>query len=78
MNNLDYIKYDEMSVMQQGIYKDKCKDLLENIDVLYGTTVEGQTAIRKLEECYMWIGKAVRNAQIARGGSVLQEDRANI
>lgn len=26
-------------------------------------------AITKLEECYMWIGKGLRDKQVARGGS---------
>jgi hypothetical protein len=35
-------------------------------------------AITKLEECYMWIGKAIRDDQIARSGSApLQEERIN-
>lgn len=35
-----------------------------------------QRAIEKLEECYMWIGKAIRDDQIRRNGSApLQEAR---
>lgn len=33
-------------------------------------------AVTKLEECYMWIGKAIRDEQIARNGSAeLMEER---
>ena len=35
-------------------------------------------ALTKLEECYMWIGKAIRDAQMKRnGGAELQEERKN-
>ena len=35
-------------------------------------------ALTKLEECYMWIGKAIRDDQIERNGSAeLQEERTN-
>lgn len=32
------------------------------------TVLTKSLAITKLEECYMWIGKAIRDEQIARGG----------
>lgn len=68
--------------------QDSAKKLVASLDTFIGGIGYAQTtlskecarakalALTKLEECYMWIGKALRDDQIARIGSApLQEDR---
>ena len=64
-NRFDYIKYDDMSLLQQGLFKEKITALEEDITKVF-TGRSGSIALTKLEECYMWIGKAIRDEQIAR------------
>lgn len=67
MSRFDYIKYDELSQDQQRILKDKFEALELEIDLL--PLGRGKaTAITKLEEAYMWVGKAIRDYQIVRTG----------
>lgn len=90
----DYVKYDEISIGQQAVLKQTCQELERQISNLGRTLekeVPGElkehvnsfyrsraTAITKLEECYAWVGKAIRDEQIVRNGSTpLQEERVN-
>lgn len=52
----DYVRYDEQSVA-----------LEQAIQTLPGSA-ERTLAERALEVTYMWVGKAIRDAQIKRGG----------
>jgi hypothetical protein len=68
MKRLDYVKYDEQSIANQELFKRHCEKLVFAIEMLN----EGRAkslALTKLEECYMWIGKALRDSQIERNGS---------
>lgn len=85
MSRFDYVKYDARAMDDQATAKNRVTDLetfIEGIGYAQGTLSKEcarakALAITKLEECYMWIGKAVRDDQIARNGSApLQEDRA--
>lgn len=77
MSRFDYVKYDETAVIDQGRAKMHCSDLEQYILRL----PQGRAtalALTKLEEVYMWIGKAIRDDQIKRNGSAeLQEERNN-
>lgn len=87
MSRFDYVKYDNASVVDQEEAKAKVidlEDLIESIGTQeYDPALQGREvarakalAITKLEECYMWIGKAIRDNQIARNGEAeLQEER---
>ena len=63
----DYIKYDEKSILEQEVAKRFCSDIESLIKEL-GPGREQSIAITKLEEVYMWVGKAIRNRQIERLG----------
>jgi hypothetical protein len=68
IGRFDYVRYDlDHSVMQQQ-FKDRVLELEAKIEELPGGRAKS-LALTKLEECYMWIGKAVRDHQIEHGGS---------
>lgn len=79
MSRFDYVKYDNDSAEVQAEFKRRCQYLEEYIDLQLTVPSRARAiAINKLEECYMWIGKGIRDAQIARNGSAeLQEERKN-
>ena len=61
-----YVKYDEQSQAQQ----EELKDLFEEIESVVNDlpdSREKSLCLTALEEAYMWTGKAIRDAQIARG-----------
>lgn len=91
MSRFDYVKYDDTAVLLQNHFKAMCEQLEASINsignrpmayvdpVKVGALGRSKAmAFTKLEELYMWIGKAVRDDQIIRNGSAeLQEERKN-
>ena len=78
MSRFDYVKYDEKAI----VYQDNFKQLVSNLEYMIDGNLKSPRAkalaITKLEEVYMWIGKAIRDDQIERNGSAeLQEERKN-
>jgi len=73
----DYVRYDEQAMKTQAVLKEKHAELEKLIEEL--PPGRGQAlALTKLEECYMWVGKAIRDDQVKRNGSApLQEQRGN-
>ncbi len=66
MSRFDYVKYDEQAEGQQAFYKEQFYAL----DLAVSSLEEGRAkslAITKLEEAYMWVGKALRDEQLKRG-----------
>lgn len=79
-SRFDYVKYDETAVAVQNDAKAKFQGIEDLIDSVLEKSAGRARALAhtKLEECYMWIGKAIRDAQIERNGSAeLQESRKN-
>lgn len=77
-SRFDYIKYDEIAQTQQNT----AKQLVQGIEAFvnsFGNTRSASLALTKLEETYMWVGKLIRDQQIARSVNVkpveLQEER---
>jgi hypothetical protein len=62
----NYVKYDEVSAKKQ----EKLKELFEEVEMYVINTLNGGRAkslvLTKLEEAYMWTGKAIRDEQIDR------------
>ena len=78
MSRFDYVKYDEQAVQIQNNFKDDVTQIETHIKMQLKSPRAVALALTKLEECYMWIGKAIRDDQIARNGSAeLQEERTN-
>lgn len=65
----DYVKYDERSMNAQEKFKQKCETLESMIELLLESPRAKSLALTKLEEFYMWVGKAIRDDQIKRGGN---------
>lgn len=63
-NRFDYIKYDEENIIKSEALRKLCVELEENVDTLLPNSREKSLALTKLEEVFMWIGKAIRNDQI--------------
>lgn len=77
-SRFDYVKYDNASQVDQEEAKHHCMVLEGFINENIECGRSKASALTKLEECYMWIGKGIRNDQIARNGSAeLQEERTN-
>jgi hypothetical protein len=77
-NRFDYVAYDDHAQQTQFTFKSDFQALELRVDnLLKGPRAKALVAT-KLEEAYMWIGKAIRDDQIERNGSApLQEGRSN-
>lgn len=75
MSRFDYVKYDEKSCDFQAGFK----DLFETVEFEVDKLAPGRAKAliyTKLEEAYMWVGKAIRDEQIYRQTiKELQEER---
>ncbi len=73
----DYVAYDEHAAKQQAFFKEQ----FISLELAIGGLAPGRATSlvkTKLEEAYMWVGKAIRDEQIKRNGSApLQEGRKN-
>ncbi len=91
-SRFDYVKYDDQANQIQDSFKKQVTQIETDLDALGAKSIDGATdktkiyigalnrsravALTKLEELYMWIGKAVRDEQILRNGSAeLMEGR---
>jgi len=76
-NRFDYVAYDEQSkaIQQHAKIQVQC---IENTINELGHSRYTALALNALEECYMWIGKSIRDDQIIRNGKAqLQEERSD-
>lgn len=77
-NRFDYVKYDGKACLQQDEFKQSFYHLEQRVELELQSPRAKALVITKLEEAYMWIGKAIRDDQIARNGvAELQEERTN-
>lgn len=75
MSRFDYVQYDAKAAEKQASCKTAAQRLEAEIDALPHGRAKS-LALTSLEETYMWIGKAIRDDQIARGAPApLQEER---
>lgn len=64
----DYVKYDQKAADQQATFKQRFEALEAQLaELKYGRAKA--LVLTKLEEAYMWVGKAIRDEQIDRNGS---------
>jgi hypothetical protein len=66
MARFDYVKYDAQSTAAQ----ETLKAHFEAVEALVQALPDGRAkslVLTHLEEAYMWTGKAIRDAQVARG-----------
>lgn len=60
-----YVKYDQEAIDKQEAFKAKVEDLETMVHSL-GAGRPQSLACTKLEEFYMWVGKAIRDEQYRR------------
>lgn len=79
MSRFDYVKYDEKATQMQLEFKEKMIELEAVIEKHFPNPGRGKaSALTNLEQCYMWLGKEIRDDQIHRNGSAeLMESRGN-
>lgn len=65
----DYVQYDNTALDKQEVCRLNCRDLEHLIEVLLPKGHAQFLALTKLEEVYMWIGKALRDEQIERNSA---------
>lgn len=74
----DYVKYDEKALKAQYLFKSSFEEIAADVEFNLVSPRAKALVLTKLEEAYMWVGKAVRDDQISRNGSAeLQEQRSN-
>lgn len=64
----DYVKYDDKAAVHQQNLKLSFEILEQHVERTLMTGRAKALVLTKLEEAYMWVGKAIRDEQIARGG----------
>lgn len=79
MSRFDYVKYDAKAELQQTEFKATVANLESLVELHLPKPSRAKALIlTKIEEAYMWMGKAIRDDQIERNGSAeLQESRSN-
>lgn len=77
MSRFDYVKYDEEAVTTQNNFKQRCEEFERSVHTSLTSPRAKAIIFTKLEEVYMWIGKAIRDDQIMRKSAELQEERTN-
>lgn len=73
-NRFDYVKYDDKAISQQSFFKEKFMSLEEATKHLISPRAKA-LVFTKLEESYMWIGKAIRDDQIERNSFAYLEEK---
>jgi len=76
MSRYDFVKYDEHAAKLSADYKKRFEELEAalNLDLGLRGKRSFATAMTKLEEAFMWVGKAIRDNQIERNGSAPLEE----
>lgn len=77
LGRFDYIQYDVQAQSIQARAKEICVVLEAHIERTIENGRAKSLALTKLEEVYMWVGKAIRDEQVKRRGAFLQEDRTD-
>ena len=77
MSRFDYVKYDQTATLKQGMFKEMFQTVDETIEKELKNSRAKALVLTKLEEAYMWIGKAIRDEQIELRKAELQEERSN-
>jgi len=75
-SRFDYVKYDDVAVANQEMFKGIMADLETSVNSFTSPPTQRAKALvlTKLEEAYMWLGKLIRDDQIARNGSAERKE----
>lgn len=78
VGRFDYIAYDEVAKKNQQFFKNVFTYLEQGIEMNLSDSRYKSLALTKLEEAYMYIGKAIRDGQVERAEDLaLQEERSD-
>lgn len=64
-NRFDSVEYDSGALAESMVAKRQCQTL-EKVIILQGDGIYQDRAMQSLEECLMWINKAIRDNQMVR------------
>jgi hypothetical protein len=73
----DYVKYDDTAQGKQEEFKSQFKTLEGMANAMMPDGRAKSIFMTKIEEAYMWAGKALRDEQVYGRRAVLQENRCN-
>lgn len=74
-SRFDYIKYDEVRIDAQLEFKASFQNIERAVETLPNGRAKS-LVLTKLEEAYMWVGKALRDEQLSvKPSTPLQEER---
>jgi hypothetical protein len=73
----DYVRYDAEAQKTQAEFKAAFEKLEALTDSGLKNGRAKSLALTKLEEAYMWVGKAIRDEQVAKRTAELLEERAD-
>ncbi len=76
-NRFDYVRYDEVAEAKGRATKGYFQTLETWLNVALPDGRAKSLVMTKLEEAYMWCGKALRDEQVSQRGAELQEGRGN-
>lgn len=66
----DYVKYSDKSQELQAKFKSDFQQITNGVEMALRPSRAQALALTKLEEAYMWIGKAIRDEQVSSLPSV--------
>lgn len=66
----DYVKYDAIAIAKQEGFKQMVETLEKAADDMLPIGRAKPLFLTSLEEAYMWVGKAIRDEQIARNSQI--------
>ena len=83
MSRFDYVRYDETAQAKSAAMKARFQELEALLNEQLPSSPGGRDpfgrskalVLTSLEEAYMWIGKAIRDEQVAKRTAELQEQR---
>lgn len=77
MSRFDYVKYDKQSCDDQANFKEQFENIERHVNSVINPVRYRSLVMTSLEETYCWIGKAIRDDQIDRNETDVQEERSN-
>ncbi len=73
MSRFDYVKYDDKAQAEQAEFKALFEEIELKITRNGSSDRSRSLALTNLEQAYMWIGKVIRDDQVARGGDAADQ-----
>ncbi len=77
MGRFDYVKYDEQATKTQQEFKEVFEALENDVNERLEDGRAKALVLTKLEEAYMWIGKSIRDTQVAKRAAEEQPERCD-